>query len=115
MTIKNGIIYPGTTFSLTMEFLDGDTLIDPGTVQLLTIDPTGLKATYTYGLDNLVVVQKISTGVYVAALVPDKSGRWHYRWLSTAPTFAEEGTFNVRYSPFVDDLWDCPPGYGYWY
>jgi hypothetical protein len=115
VTIKNGIIYPGATFVLTEFFYNSTTGlgVDPDTVQLLTLDPTGLKATYTYGVD-VDVLERTGLGTFIAYVVPDKSGRWHYRWLSTNPVFADEGSFNVRASPFVD-RWDCPPGWGYWY
>lgn len=101
---KNGRIYPNTLVQITITFTDdaGD-LADPSTVVFRTESPNGRRASYTFGTD--AEIQKDSTGIYIADVTPDESGRWSYRWETTGPVFTTEDSFIVLTSPFVTDCY----------
>ena len=104
MAFKPGKYYVNTTMRLTASFTedDGD-YVDPATVTFKTRSPASVEATYVYGTDD--EVQRLSAGRYVADIVPDESGRWHYLWVTTGAGTAivMEGTFLIQASVFVDD------------
>lgn len=85
--------------------VDG-TALDPTTVTLLTMSPSGTETTYTYADGE---VTRESAGVYYYDLTPDESGRWAWRWQTTGSgtTMAYEGSIVVQYSPFFDDVRDA--------
>ena len=49
-------------------------------------------------------MQRLSAGHYSADIVPDESGRWHYRWetTGTGKAITLEGSFLVQRSVFYD-------------
>lgn len=101
-----GKIYPETTLRLTVSFTDenGDA-VDPTTVTFSTYSPGGTLTSYVYDTDD--EVGKASTGNYYADIVPDESGRWHFRWVTTGSgtAIATEGNFIVQASKFAGDTW----------
>lgn len=97
------LIYPETEMRLFVDFKDSTgAAVNPTTVTLLTKSPSGAETEYVYGTD--AEIGKPSTGTYTADLVPDEHGLWRYRWVTTVPVIAAEGTFNVQYSPFFDAI-----------
>ena len=104
--IRNGRLYPGTTFPLRISFVDEDgEPVDPDTVTLKVMNPCRTTTTYVYETD--AELERESTGVYTINLVPDKAGRWHFRWITTGTGTAlvQEDNFIVMASPFVDDCY----------
>lgn len=97
-----GKIWPGTTLRLTVSFTDEDgDAVDPATVTFSTATPSGRVTSYVYGTD--AEVGKSAVGSYYADIVPDQSGRWQFRWLTTGTgtALATEGDFVVQASPFA--------------
>jgi hypothetical protein len=96
-----GLIFPGATVALTIAFVnsDGDA-VDPSTVKFHTMSPDCQEKSYVYGTD--AEISKQSTGHYTAAITPNLSGRWWYRWVGENPVVAVEGDFLVQASAFVD-------------
>lgn len=76
--------------------------VDPATVRLKTMSPSGAETTYAYGTDDEVV--QVDTGDYYADLTPDEAGRWRYRWYTTGvnTTAVLENDFVVQDSAFYD-------------
>lgn len=104
--LRNGRIYPGTVFRISITFADEDgNPVDPTTIVLKVKSPCGTRTTYTYNTDD--EIQKASTGVYLADLTPDRAGRWHFRWETTGigTTVVQEDNFIVMRSPFVNDCY----------
>jgi len=100
-----GKLYVDSELRLTTKFRDSDgALIDPDTVTFETFSPCGERVSYVYTTD--VEVTRLSAGSYAADIVPDESGRWRFRWLTTEPTSAIEGDFLVQESPFADSCDD---------
>lgn len=100
--LKNGRIYPGTPFRVTVNFQDEDgTDIDPTTITLKTYNPYGQEASYVYGTDD--EVQRESAGDYYGDITPTIAGQWRFRWESTGTgtTTVIEDSFNVIDSPFA--------------
>ena len=103
MAITPGRIEINTTLQLKITFRDqDDVLTNPTTVKFKTRTPAGTETTYTYGTD--AEVERESTGLYLASVVPDEAGRWFFRWETTGPVYTTAGNFIVQYSPFYDDI-----------
>ena len=68
------------------------TYVDPTTITLNIIAPSGAITTYVYGTDSELV--KDSTGQYHADYLLDESGIWKYQFISTGtlPSM-EEGSW----------------------
>jgi hypothetical protein len=102
--IKNGRLYPGMSIRLqvTITNADGETT-EPDGLKLQVYDPCGRRTEYVYGTDDEVTREGV--GAYLADLVPNIAGRWHYRWVTTGdfdqPILEED--FIVLTSPFVDN------------
>src|SRR5690606_14893202 len=100
-----GKIWPGTSLRRTVTFYDenGD-LVDPDTVTFKLRPPCGPATSYVYDTDP--EVGRSGVGAYYADFIPDKGGRWHWRWITTGAgtTIAKEGNFVVQRSPFVDGV-----------
>jgi hypothetical protein len=93
-----------TTVRIAVNFQDDNgTDVDPSGVSFRLYSPSATDTTYTYGTDIELV--RLNTGDYVIDVVPNESGRWHYRWLSTGTgtSIALEGSFVVQSSVFFDD------------
>jgi hypothetical protein len=74
------------------------TLVDPTSVELSVMDPSGNIDTYTYSGGQ---VTQASTGVYRKDLQIDEAGDWRYWWESTGTgQGAEPGQFVVEGHPF---------------
>ena len=104
--LRPGKYWPGTQIDLDIVFTDEDgALVDPSTVMMTIMDPYGRQTAYAYLTDSELT--KNSTGSYTCVVIPDKPGRWHFRWVG-GTTVAEEGNFNVKTSPFWDssNYWD---------
>ncbi len=75
---------------------------DPTVIRVRTQKPNGSITVLTYGTDAAVI--RDSAGAYHADVVPAsnaEAGQWYYRWEGTGTLqAAEEGTFQVRGSPF---------------
>ena len=103
------MLEPGRTYinsekRIRVRFTDEDgDAVNPTTVTIRTMDPTGAEETYVYGTDS--EVQRESTGNYLADITPDSAGRWYYRWQTTGTgtTTAMEGSFLVQDSIFYQD------------
>jgi len=79
---------------------DNQTLANPAGVFLRVLPPSGVIASYEYGVDDEVMRE--STGVYVADIVVNQEGRWRYRWEATGTNDgAGEGYFDVDPSEFA--------------
>lgn len=104
MPLRPGKYYVNTTMRIEAIFTedDGD-YVDPTTVTFKTMSPTLVEATYVYGTDD--EMQRLSAGRYAADIVPDESGRWRYRWITTGTgkAITLEGDFLIQSSVFVDD------------
>ena len=102
---RPGRSYIHTEKRILVNFLDanGDD-VNPTTVTFKTCSPSAVEASYVYGTDSEIT--RTSTGHYVADIVPDESGRWHYRWETTGAgtIIKHEGSFLVQASQFYDDL-----------
>lgn len=110
-----GRYYPGSPIRFTISFTDDDGVgVDPATVTVKTISPTGTVSTYVYGTDDEVA--RSSAGNYYADITPDTGGRWSLRWQTTgtSTTFATEEDFLVQLSPFVDPITPPPYSRRYW-
>lgn len=100
-----GRIYVNDTKRLAMNFQDDDgTDIDPDTLTLKLMSPSGTVTTAVYGTDAALV--RLNTGDYYVDVVPNESGRWHWRWISTGANTATatEGTFVVQWSEIEEGI-----------
>lgn len=94
----------GTTVRIAVQFQDDDgTDIDPDGLTFKKMAPDGTITSLVYGTDADVV--RLNTGDYYVDVVPNASGRWRYRWVSTGTgkSTALEGTFVVQYSEIEED------------
>ena len=93
------VVNKGDLVPVTAEFLDeNDAPVDPTTVALKVMDPSGNVDTYTYALGQ---VTKSSTGNYYKDVNADEEGDWHCWWESTGTGQAAEPTqFTVAPTPF---------------
>jgi hypothetical protein len=106
--------YPGTAIRLAVNFQnDGGTDIDPAAVTLKVRSPDGEIISFIYGADATLV--RLDTGDYLLDFIPDRAGKWHYRWETTGAgqTIATEGIFYVQESPFTEAEGACRPYSGY--
>jgi hypothetical protein len=100
--------FVGQAVRIPINFEDSsDADIDPATVQFQFKDPRGVITTYVYGTDAQLI--RSDAGDYYVDVVPDRSGRWYYKWLTsgTNTTIAFGGNFVVQRDPFTDDFGDC--------
>lgn len=89
--------HQGDTLRLQCSFTVSDTLTDPSTITLKTLDPAGTTSTYTYALAE---VTKSGTGVYYKDVNFDKEGTWYWKWIGTGTVAAvDEGKVNIVYGP----------------
>lgn len=73
----------GQAVRVTALFEDEDGVdVDPATVTLTVVSPSGVTTAYQYG-GSPDTVTKASVGNYYADLTADERGDWHYRWTST--------------------------------
>lgn len=85
------------------EFIEGETVVwkktfysdieritpvDPSTVVFKLESPSGVITTPT-------VVDEVGTGNYSASNVMDEFGLWDWRWETTGPNIADQGTIKV--------------------
>lgn len=101
--IEPGRYYVNSPVRLSVAYADEDgNAVDPATVKLKTMSPSGLERSYSYSVDANVL--KEATGEYVADITPDIAGRWDIRWESTGTgtTTAQEDTFIVINSAFYN-------------
>lgn len=94
--------YIGDPIRLAVNYSTNGTDVDPTGVTLRVRDPNGIVTEYVYGTDADVVLT--DAGDYLCDFIPDQSGRWSFRWVSsgTNTTSALEGEFLVQRSPFYD-------------
>lgn len=104
MSLYPGRRYVGDTVRLAVNWQNEDgTDLDPSTdTTLKTYSPSGTTTTYNFSDTD---VTKADTGDYYVEIVPDESGRWHYRWIATGTGTAKvlEGSFMVQSSVFEND------------
>lgn len=88
----------GQLVPVTATFLDEDDVpVDPTTVTLKVMDPSGNIDTYTYPTG----VTKESPGNYYKDVEADEEGDWHCWWESTGAGQSSEPTqFVVAPTPF---------------
>lgn len=72
---------------------ENNSVTDPSTIKLRVTKPDESSVDYSYAAETLT---KDSTGVYYVEIVMDQVGDWLFRWETTAPQTAEEGSFIVR-------------------
>jgi len=102
--LKNGRTYPGNPMQISVALADdAGNPIDPETVTFALMSPCGSKTLLTYGHDGEIA--RSSAGVYTADIVPDKAGRWNFRWETIGPQFAKEDSFIVLTSLFATDCY----------
>lgn len=66
-------------------------LVDPSTLALKVVKPSGVTNTYTYGAAEIT---RISQGLYYKEITGDVHGLWLYDWTSTGTgQGAEHGEF----------------------
>jgi hypothetical protein len=102
-----GRIYVGRVFRVMANFSRDEVDVDPDTVKLRVLSPSGVESEYTYVVDSASsAVVKTSAGDYYCDVTPDESGRWFYRWETTGTnlTDASEGSFLVQYSQFEEGI-----------
>lgn len=89
----------GDKEALTATFRDeADNLVDPTTVTLKVLDPSGNTDTYTYSGGTIT---RDSLGVFSRDLDLDEAGEWRYDWISTGTgAGAEPGQIVVEPQPF---------------
>lgn len=73
---------------------ENGTLVDPSTVTLKVLDPSGNTDTYTYSAS----ITRDSLGVFSKDLTWDEPGEWHGEWISTG-TGAGVEKFQRRVTP----------------
>src|SRR5688572_22094138 len=90
---KNDFVRVTATFTN----VDGD-LVDPTTITLKVLDPSGNTDTYTFAGGT---VSKDSTGSYYKDVTVDEAGRWLAWWESTGSGQGGEPTqWTVEGNPF---------------
>jgi uncharacterized protein YfaS (alpha-2-macroglobulin family) len=85
-------------FTITVSDSAG-TLVDPATISAIVRDPDGTETTYTGA-----PFTNPSTGVYVFTLpapLPNLTGVWHVKVVTTGTVTAHIGRFEVASSPFT--------------
>lgn len=95
------MIYSGQPIELETTFFDPATSepIDPATVTLEFMRPSGVIDTYTGGdLDHVV-----DSGSYKYINRPEDVGRWAYRWNATGVEDQDLGWFDVVANPFTSN------------
>lgn len=103
--LEPGKKYVNTSLRLTVTFVDSDgDPVDPDTVTFKTCSPCRQTASYVYDTDD--EVGRSGVGLYYADIVPDKAGRWFFRWETTGAgtSLATEGDFLIQSSPFFDGI-----------
>lgn len=97
--------YIGDVIRIAVNYSSLGTDVDPEGVSLSIMDPSGTVVTYVYGSDPDVTLTDVGD-YYCDYVIPQKSGRYKYRWTSTGvgTTSALEGDFLVQHSPFFDDV-----------
>ena len=110
---------PGTAIRLAVNFqTDRGTDIDPASSDAEGRSPDGEITSFIYGADAALV--RLDTGDHLLDFIPDRAGKWHYRWETTGAgqTITIEGIFYVQASPFTEAEGGCRPYSGYgrqWY
>lgn len=84
-------LYAGTTVRFTLAVTDAaGVAATPGSIALTLVSPTGATATPS--------ITSPSTGNYYADHQCDQGGTWLYRWETTTPNAATEGSVAVTRS-----------------
>lgn len=87
----------GDLVRLSASFSVSGSAVDPATVTLTVMDPSGNSDEYTYAASQIT---KVTTGSYRKDISADEAGDWHYRWESTGTGQASElGQFMVEGAP----------------
>lgn len=100
-----GRIYVGDTKRIAINFQDDDgNDIDPDALTFKLMSPTGTVTTAAYGTNAQLV--RLNVGDYYVDVVPDESGRWHWRWISSGAGTATvtEGTLVVQWSEIEEGV-----------
>ncbi|MGE0629656.1 MAG: hypothetical protein AB7O43_17745, partial [Hyphomicrobiaceae bacterium] len=95
----------GTTVRMAVTFNnDNVTDLDPATVTLKIISPTGSITTYVYGTDD--ELEREDTGDYFCDFSPTEPGRWNFQFNATGDGTAiiEEDSFVVQDTPFYSGV-----------
>lgn len=84
----------GDVVRITSQFAQSAVAIDPGTVTLRVLGPSGTVTNYSYAAAEIT---KDATGSYHVDMPITVAGTYRYRWTSTGTGAAsEEGFFQVR-------------------
>ena len=103
MPLVPGRLVVNTEVRLAANYTDENNVdIDPDTVTFKLLRPDGVDLDYVYGTNDEVV--RVDTGDYYINIVPDISGRYHYRWETTGTfkTTAFQGSFVVQVDPWAE-------------
>lgn len=85
----------GQLVRLSASFTDeNEAAVDPTTVTVTIVDPSGTSTPYVYGTDAEVV--KDSVGNYHVDYEVDENGLWTHRWVSTGTIAAMKAYFEVN-------------------
>lgn len=103
-TLGNGVGITGTITD------SSGALADPSSLTLTVRHPDGTEDVYTYPPTGIIT--QVSVGQYLGAVLPDAEGVWLYRWVSSSPDSATEGSFIVA-SRFTDGPAGLPATYTY--
>ena len=88
----------GEAVRLEDNFTDTDALdVDPTTVTLKLISPSGTQTSYTYAAAQIT---RSSTGHYYMDYVPAEAGPWRARWEATGYADARQITFDILPTEF---------------
>lgn len=97
-----GVYEIDTTIELTGVFINALTgvYIDPTTVQLYVLDPTGVQTSYTWPSSSIVRDQ---LGHFHQTITPNKSGTWLYKWQGSGAAVATspDTPFTVNQSALI--------------
>ena len=97
--------YIGSVVRLAINFSNDSFVdVDPTTVAIKVMSPSGIETTYTYDEDDELLF--LDTGDYLIDITPNEPGRWFYCWITTGTNLATalEGNFVVQDSPFYSGI-----------
>jgi hypothetical protein len=99
--VSVGLHNKGDLVRVTGVFKDiNGTLVDPTTVTLKVMDPSGNIDTYTYAASPNEII-RLSIGTFYRDVNADESGEWRLEWQSTGDAQGSQLTqFVVEPTPF---------------
>lgn len=89
----------GDARTLRATFTSSGVPVDPTTITVKIMAPSGTISTYTFAGGDIT---KVQTGVYDYVLSITSSGKWKYKWFGTgtAQAASEDRTIDVQETMF---------------